>query len=474
MSESYSNWYRSGTITAKKNSAILQGANTYWLNANIKPGDMFTVDSSKFYEVDTVDSNTQITLKTPYAESDITAGAYAIIQNFTSTLAAETAAMAAKVLLKHEKYIDEDMKTIKGASAFEVALNNGFVGTESEWLDTLNAYGIAKKNGYVGTMAQWLESLTAFGIAKQHGFTGSEADWLESLLAAGNWQLLDKRTNPLADEGEPISYGFYTMVDPNTVENGESWSSAARTYLNFGAVHNSIFRGKNLGTTFTDEQRATVRTGKFEDMYVGDYWTINGRKYEILGFNYDGHFYNSPANVILLQRGYWRQNTPGMHSSNDTSPGYFGCYARANENGELYKKQQTVLNDWGDDMYYNSQHLSSAVSNGVVTGWTGGNFGAELLSFRHLGYPPTKAEYNPAQDPSWLDCPYYLGAPKAFPYFLFAGTAWCNWGWFRDVVSQSKFGSSNGKALTASYAANKSYMGYSTWHTIAGGNTYRA
>jgi hypothetical protein len=44
-------------------------------------------------------------------------------------------------------------------------------------------------------------------------------------------------------------------------------------YSNAGA-HNSIFRGKSLGTIITSEQYAAIQAGTFDDMFVGDYWTI--------------------------------------------------------------------------------------------------------------------------------------------------------------------------------------------------------
>lgn len=51
----------------------------------------------------------------------------------------------------------------------------------------LSAYDIAVENGFDGTEVEWLESLkgekgdSAYAIAKDHGFTGTETEWLESL-----------------------------------------------------------------------------------------------------------------------------------------------------------------------------------------------------------------------------------------------------------------------------------------------------
>ena len=55
-----------------------------------------------------------------------------------------------------------------GKSAYEIAVDNGFVGTETEWLESLkgqdgqdgkSAYDIAVEQGFVGTEQEWLESL---------------------------------------------------------------------------------------------------------------------------------------------------------------------------------------------------------------------------------------------------------------------------------------------------------------------------
>ncbi len=61
---------------------------------------------------------------------------------------------------------------LKAKSAYDIAVDNGFVGTEAEWLESLkgekgddgvdstgNAYDLAVKNGFEGTVTEWLASL---------------------------------------------------------------------------------------------------------------------------------------------------------------------------------------------------------------------------------------------------------------------------------------------------------------------------
>ena len=54
---------------------------------------------------------------------------------------------------------------------------------------------------------------------------------------------------------------------------------------NAGA-HNSIFRGKYLGSSVTAAQYAAIKAGTFDDLFIGDYWTINGINWRIAAFDY--------------------------------------------------------------------------------------------------------------------------------------------------------------------------------------------
>lgn len=80
-----------------------------------------------------------------------------------------------------------------GQSAYQVAVANGFSGTESQWLASLigdSAYQVAVDNGFVGNVSAWLDSLkgadgtdgaSAYQLAVSQGFSGDLATWLLSL-----------------------------------------------------------------------------------------------------------------------------------------------------------------------------------------------------------------------------------------------------------------------------------------------------
>lgn len=85
-----------------------------------------------------------------------------------------------------------------GLSAYEVAVENGFVGTEADWLASLvgpsgadgadgapGVDGIDGVNGVDGTDgAPGTDGLSAYQVAVNDGFVGTEADWLASLVGA--------------------------------------------------------------------------------------------------------------------------------------------------------------------------------------------------------------------------------------------------------------------------------------------------
>ena len=82
-----------------------------------------------------------------------------------------------------------------GKSAYEIAVEHGFVGTEAEWLKSLK--GVDGKNGIDGLPGKdgksgadglpgrdGIDGKSAYIIAVEHGFSGIETEWLQSLKGA--------------------------------------------------------------------------------------------------------------------------------------------------------------------------------------------------------------------------------------------------------------------------------------------------
>lgn len=102
-----------------------------------------------------------------------------------------------------------------GKSAYEIALENGFVGTETEWLDSLigaagaSAYEIALEEGFVGTKEEWLDSLK--------GFTLAPGDANKILQTDGNTTYWAAVTHTIEGFVESVEEALKTIV----VDQGE-------------------------------------------------------------------------------------------------------------------------------------------------------------------------------------------------------------------------------------------------------------
>lgn len=88
------------------------------------------------------------------------------------------------------------LEGLRGLSAYELAVQEGYQGTLQEWLKSLvgkdgaDAYEVAKKAGYTGSREEWLKTLigatglSAYELAKAGGYEGSLTEWLASLKGA--------------------------------------------------------------------------------------------------------------------------------------------------------------------------------------------------------------------------------------------------------------------------------------------------
>lgn len=83
-----------------------------------------------------------------------------------------------------------------GKSAYEVAVDEGFDGTEADWLESLR--GEPGSRGGIGP-----EGKSAYEIAVKEGFEGDELEWLDSLKGAPGQSGKDGTSGPAAGFGTP-------------------------------------------------------------------------------------------------------------------------------------------------------------------------------------------------------------------------------------------------------------------------------
>ena len=109
-----------------------------------------------------------------------------------------------------------------GLSAYQIAVNNGFIGTEAEWLASLQgANGIDGAAGQDGT--DGVDGLSAYQIAVNNGFTGTEAEWLASLQGANG---IDGAAGQDGTDGVDGLSAYQIAVNNGFVGTESEWLSS--------------------------------------------------------------------------------------------------------------------------------------------------------------------------------------------------------------------------------------------------------
>lgn len=199
------------------------------------------------------------------------------------------------------------------------------------------------------------------------------------------------------------------------------------------AAHNCIYRGKNLGTSVTAEQYAAISSGKFTDLYIGDYWVIKGVTYRIAAFDYyyncgDTNFTKHHAVIVPDTSLYKAQ----MNTSNVTTGGYTGS---AMYKSNLAQAKTTIKAAFGSAHVLTKRELlTNAVNGNTPSGWAWFDSDVELMNeVQAYGSVAWGAHdgngYNVAS------------GDGQFPLFMFDRTKLHNREdyWLRDVASASYF-----------------------------------
>ena len=199
------------------------------------------------------------------------------------------------------------------------------------------------------------------------------------------------------------------------------------------AAHNCIYRGKNLGTSVTAEQYTAISSGKFTDLYIGDYWVINGVTYRIAAFDY---YYNCGGTnftkhhvVIVPDTSLYKAQ---MNTSNVTTGGYTGS---AMYKSNLAQAKTTIKAAFGSAHVLTKRELlTNAVNGNTPSGWAWFDSDVELMNeVQAYGSVAWGAHdgngYNVAS------------GDGQFPLFMFDRTKLHNREdyWLRDVASAADF-----------------------------------
>lgn len=146
--------------------------------------------------------------------------------------------------------------------------------------------------------------------------------------------------------------------------------------FNNAGAHNAIYRGKSLGSTVTTAQYAAIKAGTFDDLYIGDYWTIGGVNYRIAAFDYylnSGDTNCTTHHVVIvpdtcLYNAQMHNTSSGGWESgaaNTTAGGYVGSDMYKSN---LERAKTTIKSAFSGHVLKHRIYLTNAVANGRASG----------------------------------------------------------------------------------------------------------
>lgn len=215
--------------------------------------------------------------------------------------------------------------------------------------------------------------------------------------------------------------------------------------FNNAGAHNAIYRGKSLGSTVTTAQYAAIKAGTFDDLYIGDYWTIGGVNYRIAAFDYylnSGDTSCTTHHVVIvpdtcLYNAQMHNTSSGSWESgaaNTTAGGYVGS--------DMYKSnleqaKTTIKSAFSGHVLKHRIYLTNAVANGRASGGAWCDSEVDLMCERMVY---GSGIFSPVSDGSNVPAKYSVEKSQ-LPLFQHEPSRICNratW-WLRDVITASSF-----------------------------------
>ena len=215
--------------------------------------------------------------------------------------------------------------------------------------------------------------------------------------------------------------------------------------FNNAGAHNAIYRGKSLGSTVTTAQYAAIKAGTFDDLYIGDYWTIGGVNYRIAAFDYylNSGDTNCTTNHVVIVPDTRLYNAQ-MH--NTSSGGYEDGAANTTAGGyvgsDMYKSnleqaKTTIKSAFSGHVLKHRIYLTNAVANGRASGGAWCDSEVDLMC-EQMVYG--SGIFSPVSDGSNVPANYRVEKSQ-LPLFQHEPSRICNratW-WLRDVITASGF-----------------------------------
>lgn len=201
-------------------------------------------------------------------------------------------------------------------------------------------------------------------------------------------------------------------------------------------MHKNLYRGKYLGTSVTAAQKTAIQNGTFKDLYIGDYWTIDGKDWVIADMDY---FYNIGSTPLTKHHLLMLPRSPlyeaCMKNDGTTTGGYINSDMRKTG---LASAKSTITSAFGSLVLTHKDIFVNAVTNGHPSGVTWVDSDVELMNEIMVYGTFVHAAVNEGTivPSNYTTAKTQLAIFKLNMKFLSDMRAWI---WLRDVVSSNSF-----------------------------------
>ena len=230
--------------------------------------------------------------------------------------------------------------------------------------------------------------------------------------------------------------------------------------LSLAGFHNSFYRGKYLGTQLTDAQSAAIRAGTFKDLYIGDYWTINGVNWRIAHFDYwyqTGDTNCNTHHVVVVPDSVLYDAQ--MNETNITTGAYIGSKMYT---ANLATAKSAVIAAFGSGhILTHRSYMANATTNGYPSARAWYDSQVDLMTEEMVyGCPQFRAMTAYASGSNTVVPTQYRVENRQLRLFaldpqrIVAGR---HWWWLQDVVNATHFAHVNGNGSSTYYGASNSF-----------------
>lgn len=236
--------------------------------------------------------------------------------------------------------------------------------------------------------------------------------------------------------------------------------AAEASKLNLAGFHNSLYRGKYLGTQLTDTQSAAIRAGTFKDLFIGDYWTINGVNWRIAYFDYwyqTGDTNCNTHHVVVVPDGVLYDAQ--MNETNITTGAYIGSKMYTTN---LETAKSAVIAAFGSGhVLTHRSYMANAVTNGYPSARAWYDSQVDLMTEEMVyGCPQFRAMTAFASGSNTTVPTQHRVENRQLRLFaldpqrIVAGR---HWWWLQDVVNAGAFAAVASGGCSTCYNASNSY-----------------